>query len=168
MAGKLRSVQQPPLVIRGQRVLLVARLDAGQRGFPPNLDQGIDTFFNVLKGLDYFRDALAGNVLEAASLEDGADVLGDLIQAGRRLRVGHAVADGENQLVDGLNVFHDAVGRAFRRLNNGIKFVRHGRESILRVARLADGRDLAPDLLDAIKQPQDFLPEDMRIIKVVH
>ena len=69
-----------------------------------------DALLDVLQRLDHLGDALAGDVLERAGLEDDHHLLVDQrLVGGRIARVGRH---------HGLGAFHDGVGRRLGRLHD--------------------------------------------------
>ena len=80
------------------------------------------------QGLDHLGDALAGDVLERAGLEDDHHLL-----VHQRLVGGRVARIGGHQR---LGAFHDGVGRGFGRLHDGAELLAGGRDA--RVLQVVD------------------------------
>ncbi len=155
-AGKLRPVQQQLLLaLRARALALVEEaLDVLRLH---HIGKARHALLDVLQGLDHLGDALAGDVLERAGLEDHQHLLVDhRLVGGRIARIrGHY----------GLGAFHDRVGRLLGRLHDGAELLAGRRDAaVLQVVHLQRA-DLMPHRLD-IARDLAQLAVDLRIERV--
>ena len=90
--------------------------------------------------LDRAADALAGQVLEGAGLEDGVHLLDDRMRAGR-------VAPGGDPIADRLGRFHDRVRGILRHLHHRLQ---------LKPAVARGGGGDGDELRDLVVHPRDL------------
>src|SRR5262245_13465629 len=142
LAVELRAVEQELPLALGAVALAVVE-EAFEIALVHDIGEARDARLDMLERLHHFGDALAGDVLERAGLEDDHHLLVDQRLVGDRI----AGVGGHH----GLGTFHDRVGRLLGRLDDGAELLAGQRDAaVLEVVDLQHP-DLLPHRLDVLR-----------------
>src|SRR5262245_38116766 len=143
LAVELRAVEQELPLALGAVALAVVE-EAFEIALVHDVGEARDPRLDVLERLHHLGDALAGDVLERAGLEDDHHLLVDQRLVGDRV----AGIGGHH----GLGTFHDRVGRLLGRLDDGAKLLAGQRDAAVLEVVALQHPDLLPHRLDVLRE----------------